>query len=406
MALRGLVVNVCHRYVGMHCNLHRLLPVTLDPFANTMASMSRTVITIEPPLAILAELTHRCPLQCPYCSNPVRLSGVKGELTTAEWSDVLTQAADIGALQVHFSGGEPTARRDLVDLVRHAVSVGLYSNLITSGVLLDQARVDALAEAGLDHVQISFQDADDVNGDRVAGMAGAQKKKREVAAIVRRAGLPLTVNLVVHRQNLDSLGDMLDMAVGLGAARIEVAHVQYYGWALANRDALLPSRNQLDTATQEVEAARERLAGAVVIDYVVPDYYARLPKSCMGGWGRRFITVTPMGLVLPCHAAESLPDFAFPSVRNESLKDIWQGSDAFNRFRGTDWMPALCAGCDRRELDWGGCRCQAFALTGDAFATDPACGKSPHHALLDVAVQDAQTAGSELIYRRIGTVPA
>jgi pyrroloquinoline quinone biosynthesis protein E len=368
--------------------------------------MSSTAITIEPPLAILAELTHRCPLQCPYCSNPIRLSGVKGELTTAEWCNVFTQAAEIGALQVHFSGGEPTARRDLVDLVRHAVSVGLYSNLITSGVLLDQARVDTLAEAGLDHVQISFQDTDDVNGDRVAGMAGAQKKKREVAAIVRRAGLPLTVNLVVHRQNLDRLGEMLDMAVGLGAARIEVAHVQYYGWALANRDALLPSREQLDKATQEVEAARERLAGAVVIDYVVPDYYARLPKSCMGGWGRRFITVTPMGLVLPCHAAESLPDFAFPSVRHESLIDIWQGSDAFNRFRGTDWMPAPCAGCDRRELDWGGCRCQAFALTGDAFATDPACGKSPHHRLLDVAVQHAQTAEADLIYRRIGTVPA
>ncbi len=273
-------------------------------------------IAIEPPLAVLAELTHRCPLQCPYCSNPVRLAGASGELTTAEWRDVLTQAADIGALQVHFSGGEPTARRDLVDLVRHAVSVGLYSNLITSGVLLDQARVDALAEAGLDHVQISFQDADDLNGDRVAGLAGAQKKKREVAAMVRRTGLPLTVNLVVHRQNLGSLAAMLDMAVGLGAARIEVAHVQYYGWALANRDALLPTRAQLDRATEEVEAARLRLAGAVVIDYVVPDYYAHLPKSCMGGWGRRFLTVTPTGLVLPCHAAESLPGFAFPSVRD------------------------------------------------------------------------------------------
>jgi pyrroloquinoline quinone biosynthesis protein E len=368
--------------------------------------MSKTALTIEPPLAILAELTHRCPLQCPYCSNPVQLSGASGELTTAEWQDVLTQASDIGALQVHFSGGEPTARRDLVDLVRHAVSVGLYSNLITSGVLLDQARVDALADAGLDHVQISFQDADDLNGDRVAGMAGAQKKKREVAAIVRRAGLPLTVNLVVHRQNLQSLPAMLDMAVGLGAARIEVAHVQYYGWALANRDALLPSRDQLDQASEEVEAARVRLAGAVVIDYVVPDYYARLPKSCMGGWGRRFLTVTPKGLVLPCHAAESLPDFAFPSARNESLAEIWRASDAFNRFRGTDWMPALCAGCDRREIDWGGCRCQAFALTGDAAATDPACGKSPHHNLLDVAVQDAQTAAPDLIYRRIGTVLA
>jgi pyrroloquinoline quinone biosynthesis protein E len=291
-------------------------------------------------------------------------------------------------------------------LVRHAASVGLYSNLITSAVLLDQARVDALAEAGLDHVQISFQDADDVNGDRIAGMARAQAKKREVSLMVRRAGLPLTVNLVVHRQNLGSLAAMLDMAVELGAARIEVAHVQYYGWALANRDALLPSRAQLDEATREVEAARMRLAGAVVIDYVVPDYYARLPKSCMGGWGRRFITVSPKGLVLPCHAAESLPDFNFPSVRHASLAEIWRGSDAFNRFRGTDWMPALCAGCDRREIDWGGCRCQAFALTGDAAATDPACGKSPHHRLLDIAVQDAEIAPPDLIYRRIGHVPA
>ena len=361
---------------------------------------------IEPPLAVLAELTHRCPLQCPYCSNPMQLSGASGELTTDEWKDVLTQSAGIGALQVHFSGGEPTARRDLIDLVRHAVSVDLYTNLITSAVLLDQVRVDALADAGLDHVQISFQDAEDVNGDRVAGMAGAQKKKREVAAMVRRAGLPLTANLVVHRQNLGSLPAMLDMAVELGAARIEVAHVQYYGWALANRDALLPTRQQLDTATEEVEAARIRLAGAVVIDYVVPDYYAHLPKSCMGGWGRRFLTVTPRGLVLPCHAAESLPGFAFPSVRDRSLAEIWRGSEAFNRFRGTGWMPPLCATCDRREIDWGGCRCQAFALTGDVNATDPACGKSPHHALLDVAVQNANAAHDDLIYRRIGAVPA
>jgi pyrroloquinoline quinone biosynthesis protein E len=336
----------------------------------------------------------------------MQLSGASGELTTEEWKDVLTQSACIGALQVHFSGGEPTARRDLIDLVRHAVSVDLYTNLITSAVLLDQARVDALADAGLDHVQISFQDAVDVNGDRVAGMAGAQRKKREVAAMVRRAGLPLTANLVVHRQNLGSLPAMLDMAVELGAARIEVAHVQYYGWALANRDALLPTRAQLDTATEEVEAARSRLAGAVVIDYVVPDYYAHLPKSCMGGWGRRFLTVTPRGLVLPCHAAESLPGFAFPSVRDRPLAEIWRGSEAFNRFRGTDWMPPLCATCDRREIDWGGCRCQAFALTGDVGATDPACGKSPHHALLDVAVQSAETAPSDLIYRRIGAVPA
>jgi PqqA peptide cyclase len=371
-----------------------------------LQTMSGAANTIEPPLAILAELTHRCPLQCPYCSNPTHLAGASWELTTAEWRDVLTQAAEAGALQVHFSGGEPTARQDLVDLVRHAVSAGLYTNLITSGVPLNQMRVDALAEAGLDHVQISFQDVDDVSGDRVAGMAGAQRKKREVAAMVRRTGLPLTVNLVVHRQNLGRLPAMLDLAAGLGAARIEVAHVQYYGWALANRDALLPSRAQLDVATEVVEAARLRLAGAVVIDYVVPDYYARLPKSCMGGWGRRFLTVTPTGLVLPCHAAESLPGFDFPSVRDQTLAEIWRASDAFNRFRGTEWMPAPCSGCDRREIDWGGCRCQAFALTGDAGATDPACSRSPHHALLDIATRDAQAEPRDFIYRRIGVVPA
>jgi len=362
--------------------------------------------TIAPPLALLAELTHRCPLQCPYCSNPVRLAGASGELTTAEWQDVLAQAAGMGALQVHFSGGEPASRRDLVDLVRHAVGVGLYTNLITSGVPLDQTRVDALAEAGLDHVQISVQDVDDANGDRVAGMAGAQRKKREVAAIVQRAGLPLTINLAVHRQNLDRLPAMLDMAAGLGAARIEVAHVQYYGWALVNRDSLLPSRAQLDRATEQVEAARVRLAGAVVIDYVVPDYHARFPKACMGGWGRRFLTVTPTGLVLPCHAAESLPGLDFPSVRDGSLAEAWLASDAFNRFRGTGWMPAPCSGCDHRERDWGGCRCQAFALTGNPAATDPACSRSADHTLLDVAIQDAQTEPPAFIYRRIGGMPA
>ncbi len=368
--------------------------------------MSASTSTSEPPLALLAELTHRCPLQCPYCSNPVQLGGASSELGTAEWRDVLTQAAGLGVLQVHFSGGEPAARRDLAELVHHAADVGLYTNLITSGVPLDQARVDILAEVGLDHVQISFQDAEDANGDRVAGMAGAQSKKRAVAAMVRRAGLPLTVNLVVHRQNLDHLPAMLDMAVGLGAARIEVAHVQYYGWALANRAALLPSRAQLDQATEQVEAARLRLAGAVAIDYVLPDYHARLPKPCMGGWGRRFLTVTPAGLVLPCHAAESLPGFDFPSVRDHALGDIWRDSEAFNRFRGTDWMPALCASCDRREIDWGGCRCQAFALTGDAAATDPACGKSPHHALLEGALRDTREMPPAFVYRRIGAVLA
>lgn len=361
---------------------------------------------LDPPLAILAELTHRCPLQCPYCSNPVRLETAAGELTTAEWQGVLTQAAALGILQVHFSGGEPTARRDLPDLVRQAVAVGLYTNLITSAIPLNEARVAELSDVGLDHVQISMQDSDDAGGDRVAGMAGAQAKKREVAALVRQAGIPLTINLVMHRQNLARLGAMLDMAAELGAARIEVAHVQYYGWALANRAALLPTRGQLDAATEEVERARARHAGALVIDYVVPDYYARLPKSCMGGWGRRFMTVNPAGRVLPCHAAESLPGFDFPSVRTDSLAAIWHGSEAFERFRGTDWMPPICASCERREIDWGGCRCQAFALTGDAAATDPACGKSPHHALLDAAVRETGEAPPDFVYRRIGVTPA
>lgn len=361
---------------------------------------------LDPPLAILAELTHRCPLQCPYCSNPVRLETAAGELTTAEWQGVLTQAAALGILQVHFSGGEPTARRDLPDLVRQAVAVGLYTNLITSAIPLNEARVAELSDVGLDHVQISMQDSDDAGGDRVAGMAGAQAKKREVAALVRQAGIPLTINLVMHRQNLARLGAMLDMAAELGAARIEVAHVQYYGWALANRAALLPTRGQLDAATEEVERARARHAGALVIDYVVPDYYARLPKSCMGGWGRRFMTVSPAGRVLPCHAAESLPGFDFPSVRTDTLAAIWHGSAAFERFRGTDWMPPICASCERREIDWGGCRCQAFALTGDAAATDPACGKSPHHALLDAAVRETGEAPPDFVYRRIGVTPA
>jgi pyrroloquinoline quinone biosynthesis protein E len=290
--------------------------------------------------------------------------------------------------------------------VRHASTVGLYSNLITSGVLTHPAQFDALVEAGLEHVQLSIQDADPANGDRIAGLAGAQGKKRAFAALVRQAGLPLTINAVVHRQNLGNLGRMIELAVELGAQRMEVAHVQYYGWALANRDALLPTRDQLDDATAMVEAARARLKGVLLIDYVVPDYYARRPKACMGGWGRRFLNVTPAGKVLPCHAAESLPGFDFPSVHQASLADIWYEAEAFKRYRGTDWMPEPCTSCERREIDWGGCRCQAFALTGDAGRTDPACALSPDHHLLDVARRQAQAPDPALIYRRIGGAPA
>jgi PqqA peptide cyclase len=354
----------------------------------------------DPPLALLAELTHRCPLRCPYCSNPLELSRASAELDTAAWKRVFSEAAALGVLQVHFSGGEPLVRRDLAELVRHAAHVGLYGNLITSGIHLDATRLAELVEAGLEHVQLSIQDADPAGGDRIAGLPGAQNTKRRVARLVREAGLPLTVNAVVHRQNLDRLGEMINLAVVLGADRLEVAHVQYYGWALRNRTALLPSREQLDAATATVEAARARLAGVIVIDYVPPDYYAHRPKACMGGWGRRFLNVSPAGKVLPCHAAETLPGLDFPSVDEASLVDIWYRSPAFARFRGTEWMPEPCRSCDRREIDWGGCRCQAFALTGDAARTDPACALSPDHALLVAARGDVEAAPPDFVYRQ------
>ena len=355
---------------------------------------------VEPPLALLAELTHRCPLRCPYCSNPLALERAGAELDTETWQRVLDEAAAMGVLQVHFSGGEPLARRDLADLVGHATKAGLYSNLITSGIGLDAARMAALAEAGLEHVQISLQDAGPAQGDHIAGLAGAQDQKHQTARLVIEAGLPLTVNAAVHRQNLDRLGDMIELALALGADRLEVAHVQYYGWGLRNRAALLPSREQLDRATADVEAARARLRGVLTIDYVVPDYYARRPKACMGGWGRRFLNVTPAGKVLPCHAAETLPGLRFPNVAEASLAAIWQQDPAFERFRGTAWMPQPCRSCERREIDWGGCRCQAFALIGDAASTDPACALSPDHALLAEARGEAANAGPDFVYRQ------
>jgi pyrroloquinoline quinone biosynthesis protein E len=359
----------------------------------------------QPPLALLAEMSHRCPLRCPYCSNPLELDRGSRELDTATWRRVLSEAAALGVLQVHFSGGEPLVRRDLAELVRHASEVGLYSNLITSAVLLDRARLAELAAAGLEHVQISFQDTEAGSADRIAGMAEAHEKKLAAAALVREAGLPLTVNAVMHRQNLEHLPDMIEMAMRLGAGRLEVAHVQYYGWALINRRALLPTKGQLDRATAVVEEARARLKGVLTIDYVVPDYYARRPKSCMGGWGRQFLNISPAGKVLPCHAAESLPGFDFPSVHEANLAEIWYRSEAFNRFRGTGWMPEPCASCERREIDWGGCRCQAFALTGDAARTDPACALSPDRDVLTAARDDAEAPPSDFVYRQIGGAP-
>ncbi len=352
---------------------------------------------VNPPLALLAELTHRCPLRCPYCSNPVELARASAELSTAEWARVFAEAAALGCLQVHLSGGEPTARRDIVEITAAAHEAGLYTNLITAGVLLDGALMGRLAAAGLDHVQLSVQDAEEAGAERIGGLRGAQAKKAAAARLVRDAGLPLTLNAVVHRQNLHNLPALIDLALDWGAGRIEVAHVQYYGWALANRSALLPTRTQLDEATRVVEAARAAHRGRLVIDYVVPDYHAARPKACMGGWGSRFLAVSPAGRVLPCHAAESIAGMVFPSVREVSLHDAWYQGEAFGRFRGTEWMPAPCRGCAQAEKDWGGCRCQAFALTGDAAATDPACTLSPHHGMLAAAVAEAGGAG--FVYR-------
>jgi pyrroloquinoline quinone biosynthesis protein E len=335
--------------------------------------------SLSKPLGLLAELTHRCPLGCPYCSNPLALESRNDELDAATWARVFTEAAALGILHVHLSGGEPGARRDLVDIAAHAREAGLYTNLITSGVGITARTMRDLWEAGLDHVQVSIQDADAVSADHIAGYRGAFQRKHALAVETVRLGLPLTVNLVVHRANIGHISAMVDLALALKASRIEIAHVQYYGWALKNRAALMPTAEQVSRAVAEVEELRRKHQGQIVIDAVVPDYHARFPKPCVGGWGRRSLNVTPSGRVLPCHAAESIPELEFWSVRDRSLQDIWANSPAFNAFRGTDFLPAPCASCERRYIDFGGCRCQAYLLTGDARATDPVCHLSPQH---------------------------
>ncbi len=350
-------------------------------------------MTLEPPLALLAEITHRCPMRCVYCSNPLNLEPASRELDTATWRRVLDEAAELGVLQVHFSGGEPLARRDIVELIDHASRRGLYANLITSGIQLDLALAHRLADAGLEHVQLSIQDTEAEGVERIGGLKGAFERKHRAAEAVSAARLALTLNAVIHRGNAGRVPDFVDLAVAMGARRLEVAHVQYYGWGLVNRAQLMPTRTQVGETTRAVEAARERYRGVLAIDYVVPDYYARLPKACMGGWGRRFLLVDPAGRVLPCHAATIIPGLNFTSVTEQPLAEIWAGSPAFAAFRGTEWMAEPCRSCERREIDWGGCRCQALALTGGAANTDPACHKSPHHAaIVALAEREAATA--------------
>jgi pyrroloquinoline quinone biosynthesis protein E len=355
---------------------------------------------LEVPLGLLAEITHRCPLQCLYCSNPVELERPGAELSAAEWARVFGEAAELGIAQLHVSGGEPLARKDVAAIVASARSAGLYVNLITAAVNVTPERADALVAAGVDHVQISLQDTTSSGVARITKYENGFEKKVHAAKMFADRGLPLTINAVVHRQNLDRVAEMIDIAVGLGALRLEIAHAQYYGWAYRNRPALMPDPRQVEAATRTVSEARERLKGRMMIDYVVPDYYAQFPKPCMGGWGRQFINVSPSGAVLPCHAAANIPGLAFDSVREHPLGWIWENSAAFNRYRGTDWMAEPCRSCPRQEIDFGGCRCQAFMLTGDASNTDPVCSLSPNRGrIAELASGFSSEPGGEFVYR-------
>jgi PqqA peptide cyclase len=343
------------------------------------------------PLWLLAELTYKCPLQCPYCSNPLDFAGgrFKRELSTAEWCRVFQEAKALGVLQLGLSGGEPTLRPDLEELIRTAHDAGLYTSLITSAYRLTKERLAALKAAGLDHVQISIQGADEELSDEVAGTA-SYKDKIAAYRYTRELGFPLTVNVVLHRRNLHQVEALIRLAESLGAERIELANTQFYGWALHNREALMPTKTQLDQAWQVVQRERARLGTRLEIVWVLPDYHEQYPKPCMGGWARAYMTVTPAGEVWPCHAAGRITTLKFENVRDRPLQWIWEHSDAFQRFRGDAWMPEPCRSCPRKAQDFGGCRCQAFLVTGDAAVTDPVCSLSPHRPLIDAVVADVE----------------
>jgi pyrroloquinoline quinone biosynthesis protein E len=350
-------------------------------------------MTAPRPYALLAEVTYRCPLHCPYCSNPTRLRSDR-ELSTDEWCRVIREAAELGVLQIGFSGGEPLARRDLAELIRTARGARLYTNLITSGVGFDDNRARELRDAGLDSVQLSFQ-SDHVDlADEIAG-AHAHQRKLDAAAIIRAAGISLSLNFVIHRRNIDRLPQMIELTETLNAGRVELANVQFYGWAFLNRAALLPTWKQVARAREVASAAKARLAGKIDIFYVLPDYYETRPKPCLNGWGQRYLTVNPIGDVLPCPTASSaIPDLRFENVRERALDWIWRESESFNRFRGTEWMPEPCQSCPQREIDFGGCRCQAALLTGNAANTDPVCTLSPNRASVDAVLDDLNRSSS------------
>jgi pyrroloquinoline quinone biosynthesis protein E len=340
------------------------------------------------PLSIIAEITHRCPLHCVYCSNPLVMNRKGDELPTQVWIETFQQSAEMGVLQLDLTGGEPLARPDLVELVSSAREAGLYVNLITSGIGLSAEKLELLALARLDHVQLSLQDSEAGSADQIAG-ATVHARKLQVARDIQRHRLAFTLNIVVHRHNLQRIPQMIALAEELGAHKLEIAHVQYYGWAFRNREHLLPTRAQLEWSLEVIQSAQTRLDGRMRIDYVVPDYYAKFPKACMGGWGRKTVLISPAGEVLPCHAASVIPEMRFENVQQKKLRWIWEESDSFQRFRGEAWMPEPCRSCDRRTRDFGGCRCQAFLVTGDSGVTDPVCSLAPTHDRVEEIVQRA-----------------
>lgn len=357
----------------------------------------------SPPRWLLAELTYACPLQCPYCSNPLNYAHINDELSTEDWKRVLKQSREMGAVQLGFSGGEPLLRSDLIELVQYSHQLGYYSNLITSGYSMDEAKIIALKKAGLDHIQISLQASSQELNDYIAGTESFEQKKT-VAKLVKKHGYPMVLCVVLHRANIHQMKDILEMAIELEADFVELANTQYYGWAHHNRDQLMPTQQQLNDAELIANQYQASQKGKMKIYYVVPDYYEGRPKACMNGWGTTFLTIAPDGLALPCHSARQLPNFDCPNVKDHSIHNIWNDSKAFNYFRGDGWMKEPCRSCEEKDKDFGGCHCQAFLLTGDATNTDPVCHLSPQHNLVTEAVDLAnlnnkQPSEKPLVFR-------
>ena len=360
-------------------------------------------MTNERPTTLLAEVTHRCPLHCPYCSNPLDLLRAESEIGTEDWKRVLTQARELGVLQLGLSGGEPLIRKDLEEMARHARGLGLYTTLVTSGLGLTRKRAEALRAAGLEHVQVSVQDADPVTAERIAGVSSV-KQKQAAIGLVKELGFAFSLNVVLHRANLDRIGEIIDLAAGSGADRLELANTQYYGWGLRNRATLMPTREQVLRARDVAQDRMERYKGQMQIIFVLPDYFEELPKACYGGWGRYYIVVAPDGRALPCHGAYAIPSLTLPNVRDHSIDWIWHESPAFQAFRGDAWMKEPCRSCPRKAVDFGGCRCQALALTGDAANADPVCTLSPYRHLIDEALLEHADADG-YVYRDYAPEP-